>query len=484
MNLSRVNILVTLVLMTVLISCGGGGGGSSSVASLGEESGGGIGGTGLTSSGAITGFGSIFVNGVEFETDSAEILLDGNTAADTALRLGMVVLVMGTLNEDGVTGTADSVEFNNAVQGPIESITRNADDNSALIRVLGREVIVDRAATVIDAVNFDSLMVGDLVEISGFSETQQRVRATRLERISAFVSGASEVEINGLVARLSGTVFQLNGVVVDFSTADLSQLSSGAISVGLAVEVRGTLDNGVVTAERIRDGRSFSRDLEDDEEVSLQGTVSSFSSLAMFEVNGLRVNGSDASLEPENLMLENGSLVEVKGFWRGDVLIAREIEARRGTIKIESRVGSIDTANTSIVLQLSGGNISVAVSARTLLEDDTGQADPFTLRNIAVGDFLEVEALAVGDRLFATSIERDEADDDILQGPVESFTSGVDITIQGVTFSTRNAEFEDQSDQTISSEAFYAQLDIGDLVKIKDEQVADGNADEVEFESD
>ncbi len=115
MNLSRVNILVTVLLMTVLINCGGGGGGSSNVASLGEESGGGIGGTGLTSSGTITGFGSIFVNGVEFETDSAEILLDGNTAADTALRLGMVVLVTGTLNEDGVTGTADRVEFNNAV---------------------------------------------------------------------------------------------------------------------------------------------------------------------------------------------------------------------------------------------------------------------------------------------------------------------------------------------------------------------------------
>jgi len=166
------------------------------------------------------------------------------------------------------------------------------------------------------------------------------------------------------------------------------------------------------------------------------------------------------------------------------VLIAREIEARRGTIKVEARVGSIDTASTSIVLQLSGGTIPVTVSARTLLEDDTDQADPFTLRNIAVGDFLEVEALAVGDRLFATSIERDEADDDILQGPVESFTNGVDITIQGVTFSTRNAEFEDQSDRTISSEAFYSQLDIGDLVKIKDEEVADGNADEVEFESD
>ena len=49
-------------------SCGGGGGG-------GDVAGGGLSGTGV-SSGAITNFGSIFVNGVEFETSGASISLD------------------------------------------------------------------------------------------------------------------------------------------------------------------------------------------------------------------------------------------------------------------------------------------------------------------------------------------------------------------------------------------------------------------------
>lgn len=482
MNLSQIKIIAMLLLLSTLISCGGGGGGSS-VASTGEESGGGIGGSGVTSSGTINGFGSIFVNGVEFETDTAEILLDGNNSTDSALRLGMVVLVTGTLNEDGVTGTADRVEFNNAVQGPIESITRSPDGNAALIRVLSRQIIVERGATVFDAVNFDSLAVGDLVEISGFQENQQRLRATRVERLSAFVPGASEIELNGVVTRLSGTLFELNGVIVDFSSADLSQLRDGNISQGLAIEVRGTLENGTVFADRIRDRFEITRDLPDDAEVSIQGSVSSFSSLAMFKVNGLPVDASNASLEPDNITLGDGSLVEVKGFWRDNVLVAREVEARRGTIKIEAVVGRIDTANTTIVLQLFGGTIPVAVSARTQLEDGTDQSDPFTLRNIAVGDFLEVEALFVRGTLTATSIERDEVDDDILQGRVEDFTSGVDITVQGITYSTRGTEFEDQDDRPISAETFYSQLKVGDLVKIKDKEVADGNADEVEFES-
>lgn len=483
MNLSQVKVVTALLLMSFLISCGGGGGGSSSVASSGEESGGGIGGTGLTSSGTINGFGSIFVNGVEFETDTAEIVLDGNTATDSALRLGMVVLVTGTLNEDGATGTADRVEFNNAVQGPVESITLSADGNAALIQILGREIIVERVATVFDAVNFNSLAVGDLLEISGFPEAPQRLRATRVERLSAFVPGDSEIELNGVVTRLSGTLFELNDVVVDFSAADLSQLRDGNISQGLAVEVRGTLENGTVLAERIRDRNEITRDLSDDAEVSIQGNVSDFSSLAMFKVNGVSVDGSDASLEPENISLDNGSLVEVEGFWRDNVLIAREIEARRGTIKIEASVGRIDTANAAIVMQLFGGTIPVAVSARTLLDDSTDQSDPFTLRNIAVGDFLEIEALFVRGTLTASSIERDEVDDDVLQGPVEDFTPGVDITVQGITYSTRGTQFEDQTDRPISSESFYSQLKIGDLVKIKDEEIADGNADEVEFES-
>ncbi len=234
----------------------------------------------------------------------------------------------------------------------------------------------------------------------------------------------------------------------------------------------------------MRDRFEIIRDLSDDAEVSIQGSVSNFSSVDAFRVNGVMIDGSNASLAPDNAMLQNSSIVEIMGFLRDRVLIAREIEFRRGSIKVEASVARIDTENTAIVLQLFGGTISVGVSARTLLEDSTDQADPFTLRSIAVGDFLEVEALLLDGSLFATSIERDEVDDDILQGPVERFTSGVDITVQGITYSTRGTQFEDQTDRPISSETFYEQLQIGDLVKIKDEEVANGNADEVEFESD
>ena len=54
----------------LLISCGSGGGG-------GMTAGGGIGGTGIISQGAVSAFGSIFVNGTEFDTSNAAIIVNG-----------------------------------------------------------------------------------------------------------------------------------------------------------------------------------------------------------------------------------------------------------------------------------------------------------------------------------------------------------------------------------------------------------------------
>ena len=148
--------------------------------------GGGIGGTGVTSTGTIDGFGSIFVNGVEFETDESDVSLDGVTSTQDKLRLGMVVTVHGTVNEDGKTGTADQVVFDDDVQGPVSAIEPGQDGDSLLLTVLGVDIIAERTGTVFDGVSFDTLAVGDLVEVSGFVENGVQLRATRIEKKSSF----------------------------------------------------------------------------------------------------------------------------------------------------------------------------------------------------------------------------------------------------------------------------------------------------------
>ncbi|MDP4918587.1 MAG: DUF5666 domain-containing protein, partial [Haliea sp.] len=119
--------------------------------------GGGIGGSGQssTSSGSIDGFGSIFVNGVRFDTDDAEVLIDGELRNDDALRLGMVVVVTGQIDEGNTTGTAQRVIYDNELKGPISSIETAPDGDSKLLTILGINVIVERAGTVFDDVTFD-----------------------------------------------------------------------------------------------------------------------------------------------------------------------------------------------------------------------------------------------------------------------------------------------------------------------------------------
>ena len=50
----------------------------------------------ITSTGTITGFGSVFVNGIEFETGSSSFDVDDNpSSSEDDLAIGMVVTVVG-----------------------------------------------------------------------------------------------------------------------------------------------------------------------------------------------------------------------------------------------------------------------------------------------------------------------------------------------------------------------------------------------------
>src|SRR5258708_21319331 len=68
--------------------------------------------------GPITGFGSIFVNGVEYATSNAQIRIDDQPGAESQLLVGEVVTVTGSVNSDGKTGTATQVTFSSDVAVP------------------------------------------------------------------------------------------------------------------------------------------------------------------------------------------------------------------------------------------------------------------------------------------------------------------------------------------------------------------------------
>ena len=477
--------LLTAGSLLCLQACGGGGGGGGLAAVIDPGGGGagggqGIIGTGLTSSGTIDGTGSVFVNGVRFDIDDAEITIDGEAAREDDLGPGMAVRIKGTVAEDGKSGKATRVDVSTSLEGPVSAIKRNADKRSARLTILGQTVIVERTSTVFEGVRFSALATGMALEVSGYRD-QGRLRATRVE----VDDDPNEVQLEGVVGALNGLNFRIGSQPVDASAANLGDLPNSALSAGLRVSVEGRLQNGIIVADDI-DSADLSRGLEADAAITLLGSVSGLSG-STFVVEGLSVDISStnkARIKTGGLPLSNGSIVEVRGVWDGRRVAARSVTRRRGRIEFEGSLASVASATRSLALRVGNDTVSVATDERTLFDDERDDIKFLKLSNLATGDFLRVEALSLGDRLLATRVDREDDDDEdtVLQAPLQSFVNGLSVTLQGVTFNVTRAEFENVDDKDISASVFFANLKTGALLRVTDKAPADGFAEEVEFE--
>ena len=526
--------LLATALAVILAACGGGGGSSSEIVSGGSigsgggdgsggssGSGGGSGsgsgdagdtGAGISGSGkavgVITQFGSIFVNGVEYDTSNAVIVVNGVLATEDDLGVGMVVFIQGTVNEDGVTGIAEVVIVDDNLKGPISEITSATDESGALldarqITVLGIDVVIERTGTVFEDTTFESLSAGDFVEIYGFAESGNNIRATRVEREN-FVAGVTKVEVYGAVNALDTTAetFMLGNYTVNYSAAIFDDIDESTFANGLLVEVKGTLasaDALSIDATKIEPTGIDGGDAEDngevdvdtsfgdDDEFTTEGTINSYDPATnTFVINGTTVDASSAELVPGNLTLEDGLIVQVEGTFSGDVLIAEEIKSRRGRIEIEARISGLDEANQSITLNLGVGVLDVAITSQTLMDDDRDSRDErFNFEDLMVGDFLEIEAMDVDGALIATRVDREDEDEEeiSLQAPVDEFVAEESITLLGLQFAVDSeTEYESIGGADVPATAFFAQISSGFLVKLEDEDPLDGVADELEFE--
>ena len=463
--------------LTLLTACGGGGG---TIA--------GIGGTGITASGTITGFGSIFVNGVEYETGSANIVVDDTIVGEGDLQLGMVVTVTGTLDAGGTTGTATMVSFDDYVQGPVETVPVDptGDGQQLEFGVLGVTVLADMTATVFDnGVTFATLVQGDYIEVSGFADAAGVLHATRIEGKGAFTAGLSEVELKGVAANVMGNTFDIGSIDVNTAGADLSGVPGGVVMAGMQVEVEGTLTGTTISASEVKEND----DLPDGDldKASIEGIVSDFVDNSSFRVAGQPVDASGASFDPPTLTLANDLEVEVEGPIVGGILQATEVEARGGDVKLEAAVQGVSQAASSITLQYATGTVTVLIDNQTSLRDDLGVFDPYTLGDVTATDFLEIQASLDGSgNLIATEIRRDTPEDDILEGPSTS-CDGTSITLFGVSFTLLNGTtvFANENEQQVYADAAAFCADVntrGLFVKVRDDAVADGIADEAELE--
>lgn len=416
--------LVTAIGMLMLAGCGGG---SMNVG------GGGIGGTGV-SSGPITGFGSIFVNGVEYDVSSANIIINGVAATEAALKVGMIVKVRG--DRSGATGSALEVEFDSDIEGVVNSV--NAANNT--LTVMGQVVVVDNL-TVFEGTTMATLTAGNIVEVSGWTDASGSIHATRIEyKKDSFSAGTDELEVDGTVSNLdtAAMTFTLGALTVYYGNLNVTLANGQSVEVKSTQGMNGS--NQLVASSIESEDDALSA--EEGEEAELQGIVTSFTSSALFEVNG-HVVKTDANTEFENGTagdIAEGERLEVEGTVNASgELVADKISLRpRSEIELEGNVEAVNsTAKTITVL-----GQTFSVDAMTQMEDEEGGDRYFNISGINVGDRLEVKVFQRGSALVASRIERVSASSSSsLQGIVESVDAGAStLVILGTTVDVQSVD--------------------------------------------
>jgi hypothetical protein len=446
------------VLVALLVACGGGGGGGGTVAGIDR---GGI----VTSVGSITGFGSVHVNGVRYVTTGATFIVDDNPGRESDLRVGQIVRIEGRIESDGINGTATRVIFDDEVEGPVQGI----DLVNGRLVVLGRTVQVSAQTSFDDSISprsLEGLALGDRVEVSGRVASTGVVEATRIELKSTQAS----VEVKGTIAGIDtgNRRFALGLLTVSYATAQLEGFASGQPANGDRVEAFGSLDGaGVLVATRI-EKESGGASGGADESGNYEGLVDRFVSIADFSVAGQRVTTTAATVYEggTSAALALDVAVEVEGrFNASGVLVASKVQFRRDSdTEFAGRVDSINTAGNSLVVF----GVNVRVNSLTRFEDHSAaDLSSFGLANLAVGDYVEVDAYSDGAGLVATRIERDDDQGEVqLEGTAQNVAQP-NFTVGGVAVTTDGStEFRDKNGVTISATSFF-QAAPGQAVKVR-----------------
>ncbi|HEY5603664.1 MAG TPA: DUF5666 domain-containing protein, partial [Gammaproteobacteria bacterium] len=297
-----------------------------------------------TTVGEITGFGSVYVNGIKFNTDQATVKIDGVAASENNLSVGMVITVIGGVNSDGVNGTANTVSARTEVEG---LVWQNNIVSDGTINVMGQIVHISNDTKFKSEVGaiavVTDLVAGDtIVQVSGFSDGQGNIYATYVKATGS--GSASEVKLHGVISNLDGDAdsgsFNVGNISVTYDTTTVFEdfggiTNGGGLANGIYVAV--TSHNYAVAGAPVQAAEIGQEDLSTaaGTELEMEGIVTDASNVAVgsgqFVLNGKAVN-YDISTSFEGgvaMDISAGMKLEVHGVAHADgSILADEIDFR------------------------------------------------------------------------------------------------------------------------------------------------------------
>ena len=419
--------------------------------SSGGESGTGAQASNQTTVGEVTGFGSVYVNGIKFSTYNTTFTVNGQPATESDLAVGMIVKVVGGVYATGTTGIATEIQATTQIKGLVAQNNVAADGVGDLV-VWGQTININNDTQFdndVDISTIDQLTNSHTVEVSGYADGQGAIYATNVKVISN--SGAAmEVQLVGKVTNLntSALTFDIGSMSVSYTSANFSGMTAAQLQDGLWVEVEASNINSATPTEIIADEIEAVDLSEDtDTEMEVEGVVTDTSNITsnQFELNGRIVKfdgatqfeGGDQNTIQVDVKLEVDGSVQTDGSILADEISFREESDTELRGFVES-VGS----NTFVLL-----GQTIYVNELTRYEDGTGMNNKFHFNALIQGIRVEAKVYVDPDtgNLVATSIEKDENQGEIqaeVEGIVDSVTTGVNttLTLQGMSSLTINID--------------------------------------------
>jgi hypothetical protein len=399
--------------------------------------------------------GSVIVNGVTFNDASATVVAEPGGPATTAdLADGMTVNVKGTVNADGVTGTADRIGVQNELLGSISAVG-TADSFTAL----GQQVFVDGQTVFAGGVNaLTDLAAGNNVEVHGTRDADGGIRATRVERTQQ-----AGRELRGTVSNASAGGFSIGDLQIVRDAGTVVVPAGASFADGDLVQVQLSADN---RATQIKvEGAQNEFEAAEGQHVRLEGFVTGRASASDkdFEVDGQPVQLANGARFEGGLPadLVNDVKVQVEGTKQGGTLVANKIKFQ-ASIRLEGNAGAVNAESRSFTLF----GKTIALTEKT----DNRAGD---LSAIAAGTGMRVRGFLNRDNntITATRIDTESnpvrPGDEILQGPVSSFSAaGKTMTILGISVTASGTQqFRDDrdddspsGDQPVNGDQFFGML--------------------------
>lgn len=221
-------VLVTIVVFG-LVAC---------AQRLSKQADGGMTGTGspMVTIGTVTKFGSVIVNGFDWNSDKARVVVNGRpTTVAKGLRLGMIVRVEGTRVVDGGnSGVANTIQYESDLIGPINRASLRSEGLASKFSVAGQPIFADRSTVLEGFDQLTALGEGDQLEISGYRDRYYALHATWIRKTN---DESNQLRVKGVASDVTDKSFKVEGLTVRYPN-ELAVRAAG-IREGTFVAVSG-----------------------------------------------------------------------------------------------------------------------------------------------------------------------------------------------------------------------------------------------------